>query len=195
DRRNFYGLYGQLILRPIEQLTLLGGMRLNRTIEDRCGGEIEGKGIPETDDCEHRSNTRLAGSVGASFTAWERGESRLVLFGDYRNTYKPAAIDFGPEAEADILAPETTRTWEAGVKAALVDGKVNLQAEWFDTRFNNLVIRENIKGLPALANAGKSRLRGIEVEAHARLAPDLDVSLTYAHHLSKFVDYARLRQD
>ena len=195
DRRNFFGGYAQLILRPMDRLTLLGGIRLNRTVEHSCGGEEEGDEIPAADDCEHRTKTRLAGSIGASFAIWKQGDNQLVLFGDYRNTYKPAAIDFGAEAEADILAPETTRTREAGVKAVLADGKLNLQAEWFDTRFSNLVIRENIEGLPALANAGKARLRGIEVEAHARLVPDLNISLTYAHHMSKFVDYARLRPD
>lgn len=195
DRRKFYGLYGQLIVRPVERLTLLGGLRLNRTVEQRCGGEIEGSGIPEADDCEHRSKTRLAGSAGASFTVLERADNKLVFFGDYRNTYKPGAIDFGPEAEAEILAPETTRTWEAGVKSTLADGNISLEAAWFDTRFNNLVIRENVEGLPSLANAGKSRLRGIAIEAHALPIRDLDLSLTYAHHLARFLDYARLRPD
>ena len=83
--------------------------------------------------------------------------------------------------------------WEAGVKSTLADGKLTLEAEWFPTGFNNLVIRENVGGLPSLANAGKSRLRGIEIEAHARPRADLDISLTYARHLARFVDYARLR--
>jgi iron complex outermembrane receptor protein len=195
DHRTFMGLYAQLLVRPIGALTLLGGLRLNRTVEHRGGGEMDGAGIPDADDCDHRAKTRLAGTAGVDVTVWKQGENRVALFGDYRNTYKPAAIDFGPEAEGDILAPETTRTWEAGVKAALADGKIRLEAEWFNTHLNHLVIRENIDGLPALANAGISELRGIEVEAHARLLPDLDLSLTYAHHLARFIDYARLQPD
>jgi outer membrane receptor protein involved in Fe transport len=195
DRRYFFGLYGQVVARPVDALTLLAGVRLNWTVEHRCGGEMEGEGVPEADDCEDRSKTRMAGSIGGSFRAWGKGQDQLVLFADYRNTYKPAAIDFGPEPEADILEPETTRTWEAGMKAVLADGKLVLQADWFNTRFDNLVIRENIDGLFGLANAGKSRLHGMEAEAHAKLVPDFDASLTYAHHVATFVDYARVRPD
>ena len=45
-----------------------------------------------------------------------------MAFADYRNTYKPAAIDFGPEAEPDILKPETASSWEAGLKADALGG-------------------------------------------------------------------------
>lgn len=195
DRRDFTGLYGQLIVRPVPRLTLLAGGRLNQTVETRCGDSVAGIGVPQPVNCDHLSRTRLSGSVGASFAVFEQGQNGLSLFADYRSTYKPAAIDFGPEAEDQILQPETTTTWEAGFKLALADGKVELDGSWFDTRFNNLVIRENVGGLPALANAGKSRLQGFEVEAHLRPAKDWDVLAAYANHSAKFVDYARLRPD
>ncbi len=195
DHRVFGGLYGQVVARPVPGLTLLGGLRLNRTSERRCGGEAEGDTRPDADDCHRRSKTRLAGSAGASYAVWSRGDDSVALFGDYRDTYKPAAIDFGPEAEGDILAPETTRSWEGGIKTRAAGGRVALEASYFETRFNNLVIRENIGGLPGLASAGKSRLRGFEVELRATPFADFTLSAGYAHHLAQFVDYARLRPD
>jgi iron complex outermembrane receptor protein len=195
DRRSFGGIYGQIVARPVPALTLLGGLRLNRTSERRCGGEAEGSEIPEADECQSRKKTRLAGSVGASFAILRSNRATVTAFADYRNTYKPAAIDFGPEAEPDILAPETASSWEAGFKAASRDGRLHAEISYFDTRFNNLVIRENIDGLPGLANAGKERFRGIEGEVRWVPLKSLTIEASYAHHIARFTDYERLQPD
>jgi outer membrane receptor protein involved in Fe transport len=195
DRRSFAGIYAQAIVRPIPALTLLGGVRLNRTSERRCGGEEEGSVPPDASECETRRKTRLSGSAGLSFALLRSDRNSLTAFADYRNTYKPAAIDFGPEAEPEILAPETAHGWEAGFKADLAGGRFTAELSYFDTDFRNLVIRENVGGLPALANAGRERFRGVEGEF--RWSPTKDLSLfgSYAHHLAKFIDYERLRPD
>ncbi|MES2135508.1 MAG: TonB-dependent receptor [Pseudomonadota bacterium] len=195
DRRSFGGIYGQVIVRPTSALTLLAGLRLNRTAERRCGGEVEGSDTPDPDECQSRHRTRLAGSIGASYALWQSEQDAIVAFADYRNTYKPAAIDFGPEAEPDILRPETARSWEAGVKAQALGGRLHAEASYFDTHFQNLVIRENVDGLPALANAGKERFRGLEAEVQWSVSDALHLGASYAHHLARFTDYARLRPD
>lgn len=195
DRRSFAGVYVQAVARPVERLTLLAGLRLNRTVERRCGGEAIGAARPRADECETRRKTRLTGSVGASLALWRSGEDALVAFADYRNTYKPAAIDFGPEAESEILAPETARGWEAGLRGKAAGGRLTGEASLFDTRFRNLVIRENIRGLPALANAGRERFRGVEAELRWAATAALTVGAGYARHIARFIDYARLRPD
>ena len=194
DRRSFAGLYAQAIVRPIDALTLLAGLRLNHTSERRCGGEAEGASVPPASDCTTLKKTRLAGSLGASFRIWQSGTSSITAFADYRDTYKPAAIDFGPEAEADILKPETAHGWEAGFKAAH-GSRLTAEISLFDTRFANLLIRENVGGLPSLANAGRERFRGIEGEIRWSPMPDLTLFGSAAYHLAKFTDYARLRPD
>ena len=98
-------------------------------------------------------------------------------------------------AESEIFAPETTSSWEAGVKSRLAGGRLALEANYFDTRFDNLVIAENIGGLPGLSNAGRTRLRGFEAELRATPLPDLTLLAAYAHHTARIVDYARLRPD
>ncbi len=60
NRRSFGGLYAQAVVRPMSALTLLAGVRLNRTVEHRCGGEGEGSEVPSPDECQARRNTRLA---------------------------------------------------------------------------------------------------------------------------------------
>src|SRR6185295_3640320 len=100
-----------------------------------------------------------------------------------------------PEAEGDILEPETADSWEAGLKGAFLGGRLTWDAAYFEMDFENLVVAENVGGLPALANAGSERFRGFEAEAEFRPTDAFALIATYAHHEAKFTDYRRLRPD
>ena len=194
DRRSFAGVYAQAIVRPTDTLTLLAGLRVNHTDERRCGNAADGASVPAATDCNTLRKTRLAGSTGASLRVWQSGGASITAFADYRDTYKPAAIDFGPEAEGEILRPETAHGWEAGFKAAQ-GSRLWAEISIFETRFANLVIRENFGGLPALASAGREHFRGIEGEIRWVPIPGLTLFGSAAYHLAKFTDYARLLGD
>jgi iron complex outermembrane receptor protein len=190
DTRNFFGLYGNLewALSPDWNLTL--GARLNRTMEER--GEDEKEAVSAGPEPK-RDVTRPAGAVGLNYTAWRRGHDQLSLFATWKNTFKPAAIDFnlaeqevGPE---QILKPETSNSYEGGLKAELLDRKLRLEAAGFLMDFKNLVIAQTIGGLPSLANAGNSRLQGVELSAVARIQGDWSFRATAALHDAKFRDY------
>ena len=193
DDRDFLGLYGRAILKPIEPVTLVGGVRLNHTTERRAGAESVGLGAFAPVGAERRQKTRVSGSVGADFAVIGGDADGLHLYADYRNTYKPAAIDFGPEAEPDILEPETASSWEAGAKARTADGRFEFDASYFDTRFRNLVIRENVGGLPALENAGRERFRGFDADVAVRPFADALLKASFGRHIARFTDYQRLR--
>lgn len=195
DERVFAGGYANGVLRPLEGLELQGGLRINHTYEGRCAGRIDGGGDAPADTCGSLTRTRLSGSGGASYALLQSGDNGLVGFADYRDTFKPAAIDFGPEAEGMLLRPETAHGWEAGGRAAISHGRFTAQVSYFDTRFRNLVIAANVKGLPALASAGAERFEGVELEGRAALSRDLSVSASYAHHLARFTDYAQVTPD
>jgi iron complex outermembrane recepter protein len=193
DRRTFFGAYGQAIVRPIERLTLLGGARLNRTSERRCGAVANGTILPAPSNCDRLNKTRISGSVGATLDVIKSEKADLALYVSYRNTYKPAAIDFGPEGEEGILKPETSNSIEAGFKSGFFDDRITIEANYFNTKFRNLVIRENVGGLPALANAGKEKFEGVDLDVRILPVKDVNIGLSYAYHLAKFTDFARLR--
>lgn len=198
DRRNFGGVYTQLDWKPAQRWDIVAGLRFNDTHEARDGQVVDKHVAPGTlpdANSDQQSQSRLAGLLGTSYALWESGADRLTVFADYRNTYKPAAIDFGPEAEGSILQPETANSWEAGFKSQLANGRFNWELSYFYMNFSNLVIAENIDGLPGLANAGSERFKGAEIEADYRLTPDFRVRVTYAYHDARFTDYSRLRPD
>ncbi len=192
DTRLFLGLYANVEWEPSPAWRLEAGARLNHTREERgeggaadTGGEAEGR----------RNDTRPSGGVGVTFTAWQHGSDALRFFANAKSTFKPAAIDFnlaeaaGEGEGGGILEPETARSGEAGVKAEILGQALRLEADAFLMDLDNMVISQAVGGLPALANAGQTRFKGVEVSADWRLAGALVARGSYAWHDARFRDY------
>jgi len=195
DTRNFLGLYGNLEWLPLESLRFDLGLRLNHTTEERGEGEAEGQGQEAGGEAEgKRDDTRLSGGVGLTWTAWKAGDDRLVAFTGWKNTFKPAAIDFNL-AESDegegggILKPETSNSYEAGLKTELLHHALRLELAGFVSDLENIVVAQSVNGLPSLANAGQIRLKGLELSVVDRVASSLYLRGSYALHDARFRDY------
>ncbi len=192
DLRDFFGAYTMAEWRPHDRLRIDGGIRLNITREERGGGEGESEPAGEQDAAE--THVRPSASVGATWTAWQRGADAVRVYANYRDTFKPAAFDFGlgeaeGEGEEGLLEPETARSVEGGLKTRWAGGRVGADVSVFNMHFENLVIAQAINGLPALANAGTERFRGVETAASAALVRDLVARATYSFHDARFLDY------
>jgi iron complex outermembrane receptor protein len=198
DKRNFYGVYSQIDWKPAERWDIVAGLRVNQTNETRSAQIIDQHAdpgtLPETSS-DDRNKSRFSGVIGTSYALWMDGKDRLTVFADYRNTYKPAAIDFGPEAEGGILKPETADSWEAGLKGQLADGRFDWELSYFHLNFSNLVIPDNVGGLPSLENAGKERFTGAEIEGDYRFTQDFRLRATYAHHNARYTDRPVTQED
>ena len=193
--RSFGGLYTEIDWQPTDRWAVTAGARLNRTTETRLGVVTPSDGSPAAATGERRVVTRFSGVAGASYRMWSRAVDYVTAFADLRSSYKPAAVDFGPEAEGDILRPETGKSAELGLRGQLHGGLLTWETSLFQMDFQNLVIRENAGGLPGLANAGEERLRGVELEATWSISNTLRLTGTYAYHDAVFTNYARLQPD
>ena len=193
DERNFSGLYAQLEWNPVTRLRFQLGARVNHTRESReaSARELEG-GDPGKEGRDTKTVTRGSGVVGVSWLAWEQTKDAVWIYADARDAFKPAALDFGPDAEADILNPETARSYEVGVKGRQLAGRFDWEVSAFQMDFENLVVAQNVNGLPGLTNGGSDRFKGVELEAEYRFLPALSGRLTYAYHDARFRDSVQL---
>lgn len=190
DERNFFGIYGQVDWAVSERVDVLAGVRVNSTREKRDGEElVNGIEVPGDDS---RNTTRATGHVGASFRAFEEGDNFVNIYADYRNSFKPAAVDFGPESEADILETEDSKAIEVGVKQRWFDGALDLDLSAYRLDFNNLVVPQTVNGRPGLTNAGQLNLDGYEAEAQWHAVDVVSVYGAWAYHKAVFGDYQRL---
>jgi iron complex outermembrane receptor protein len=198
DRREFSGLYGFVAFEPSQRFRIEGGLRLNRTMEEREDPREKATKPAGEADAGDREDTRLSGTVGVQWTAWSRGSDSARLFADYRNAFKPAAFDFGigegdtGGEEEGLLEPETANTYEAGARARLAGGRLGLEASGFWMDFENLVIATTVNGVPGLTNSGKNRFKGIELEMEWRAQGHLFLRGSYSLHDARFIDSIQL---
>jgi outer membrane receptor protein involved in Fe transport len=175
-RRLFLGAYGSAEWRPSRRVTVSGGLRLNATSERRGEGESVSRG-------------RLSGSLGLLVGLWERGADYIRAFATYKSTFKPAAFDFSLAENEGVLDPETSHSYEAGLKIQALEGRLDVEASGFHMDFSNLVTATVVNNLPALINSGKTRFQGFELASDLRLPHALLARATYSFHDGKFVDF------
>jgi iron complex outermembrane recepter protein len=186
DKRIFGGQYAQFDWKPDNRWDVLGGLRLNEAYEQKSSSDFTLP--PPTLLAESVSKTMIRPSetIGASYKIWAEGKDELVAYADFRNAFKPSAIDFGPDYTPDLLSPETAQSYEAGLKGAIADGRFTYQAELFLMNFNNLVVATSTG---ALANAAAEKLKGVEIETRYQVAPDLALVANGSYHDAYFSQY------
>ena len=197
DRRQFLGGYSMLEWRPTSRLRIDGGLRLNVTSEVREGGD-EPEGGDEGEE-PGDTHVRPSGSAGVIYTAWSRDANSVRLYVNYRDTFKPAAFDFGlgeaeeggggEDPDAELLDPETARSIEGGMKSLWLDGHLEADVSAFHMNFKNLVIAQSVNGLPALANAGTEVFEGIEGAVAMSFQHHVSARATYSLHDATFDQY------
>jgi len=194
DKRNFTGLYADLEYALTDAWRLEAGIRFNHTRESTRGLETDLTGDePEIADggSDQLSENRWAGALGTSYRVWQDGRDYVTLYASYRNTFKPAVVDFGPEAEFEILKPEDAESGEVGVKGRHLDGHFEWDLSVFRMNFHNLVVSQDVDGLPGLTNAGNERFKGAEAEARWNFADGFSLVGTYAYHDARFGNYVQ----
>jgi iron complex outermembrane receptor protein len=192
DQRDLTGLYvfAQWQLTP--RWAVEGGLRVTRARETRQTATLDfASGDLAVPPPDAKVTTRLSGSLGATWMAWQAGEDRVNAFAGLRSTFKPGAMDFGLDSAPTILKPETATSYDLGLKADLMNRRLSLEVSAFLMDFRNLVVPQSVDGVPSLTNAGTERFRGVEVSAAYRFQGDLTARLAYSYHDTRFRDYVK----
>jgi iron complex outermembrane receptor protein len=217
DTRSFSGLYAQAEWTPTPRWRLQVGARLNHTHESLVATSVNllpaavpaaasatpagllvahPKDVSVGPGSATRTVTRGSGAAGLSYLAWEGTDGAIWAYGDYRNTFKPAALDFGPDVNGVILKPETSQSFEVGFKGRHLGGRFDWEVSLFQMDFRNLVVGQvDAFGNPELVNAGKDRFKGVEVEADYLLAGSVRLAGVYSYHDARYTDYLALSND
>ncbi|HTD27788.1 MAG TPA: TonB-dependent receptor, partial [Xanthomonadaceae bacterium] len=185
DRRDFLGQYAQIDWKPNNQWDVLAGLRLNETDENKFSSDLVAPN-PLASESARRDDVKPTETLGASYRFWQSGPDEAVVYADYRNAFKPSALDFGPDYQPAVLLPETAQSYEAGLKGAAIEGRLTWQAEAFLLNFKNLVVPTNTG---FLVNAGGQQMKGAEFEARLQVTPDLALAGNLAFHDAHFTQY------
>lgn len=158
--------YGQLRITPLDGLTANAGVRFDD--HSSFGGETTFAG-----DIVYSPNdgdTMIRASYGEGFIV----PSLFQLFSDFGN---------------DLLQPENSKNWDAGITQLLVDGKLELSATIFRRDSENLI---NFIGCPVQTgicanrpfgtynNVGQARAQGLELGISLRPIEALTIASSYS---------------
>ena len=190
DLRDFFGPYAEVEWSPVERVRIDMGLRLNVTRESRHDADA-GAGSSAQ---QVRTEVRPGASAGIVVTAFQRSMDSVRFFVNYRDTFKPAAIDFGIGESLGgdlILQPETSRSVEGGIKGRFFDRRMDVEASGFLMDFSNLVTSVTLGGLPALINAGQRRFQGFETGTALFLRHDVIARANYSFHDARFTDFVQ----
>jgi iron complex outermembrane receptor protein len=186
DRRWFSGAYAQFDWKPDGRWDVNGGIRVNNTYEHKDSSDLVFPPPQLAAESVSKTTIRPTETLGVSYRAWAAGRDEFVIYADYRNAFKPSAIDFGPDYRPDLLSPETAQSYEAGVKGAAGNGRVTYQGEIFWLDFNNLVVATSSG---ALANSAGDRLKGVEAELRYQVTTDLLLAASASYHDARFTQH------
>ena len=186
DKRVFAGQYAQLDWKPDERWDVLGGLRLNEAYERKYTSDYTLPPPVLVDERVSKTMIRPSETIGVSYRLWAAGRDETIVYADFRNAFKPAAIDFGPDYQPALLSPETAQSYEAGLKGAIAGSRFTYQAELFLMNFNNLVVPTSSG---ALANAAAEKLKGVEIESRYQVTPDLALAANASYHDACFTQY------
>jgi iron complex outermembrane receptor protein len=190
DKRLFAGQYLQLDWKPDARWDVTAGVRLNETNESKSTSDLTLPPFTPAEEYDAQNDSRdlvrPTETIGVSYRLWAEGADQAVVYADWRNAFKPAALDFGPDYQPAVLLPETAKMYEAGIRGGAAQGRLTFQAELFRVDFSNLVVPTE-SGF--LTNAASSQLQGGEIEARFALTDDLVLTANYAYHDAHFTEY------
>ncbi|WP_041538259.1 TonB-dependent receptor [Caulobacter segnis] len=107
---------------------------------------------------------------------------------------KSGAANLGAKlGDSIIIAPEKSTDYELGIKTTLAGGRATLNANLYNNTIDGyqatLSDPTSTNGRSYLANVGKVRLRGVEVEGAAQLSDHLNLSFSTAWGEAIYVSY------
>jgi iron complex outermembrane receptor protein len=168
-------------------------------------------GQPNTDlgkDALRRTDKKFTPKVGFGwkfapehnlYTTWSKG-----FKGGMFDPRMDLAATGGPNSAVSLtkrrgVAPEEVSSVELGLKSSINGGRLQTNAAVFYTDYKNVQIPGSIPTFAAdgsvngfagsLTNAGKAKIKGLELEAIAYLTNSLNVSAMYSHIDAKYKEW------
>jgi iron complex outermembrane receptor protein len=188
-------VFGQANYELTDKLTLTGGVRY--THDKRHGiSDTSNVGTPyaATSLPFHYDVTTKGGNWSYLTSATYKLTDHANVYASYSTGYKAAGLNLNAAVTAGsplVVQPEKVKDGELGVKGALLDGRLRLDANLFWTELTGL--QANIappNGAKAyLANVGDVRARGVEFEGDWQITEHFGVSANGSYNDAHYTAY------
>ena len=190
-RLRSYGAYFQYQIAPLPRVRLTAAGRYDRL--DLRNKETFRAGQPVSE----ATFDAFSPKISALYTLIDAvetetlGQVNLNLYVAYSEAFKPPRSPSGlqPPGEDDNLEPEDLTNYEVGVKSSFADGRVSLQATYFQMERDGIVVSTQEGPFFRDSNAGKQDFEGVEVAMAWAPRPSLNFHSNLALYKNRFGDF------
>ncbi len=192
-------LFGEGTMHFSKELRALAGVRYTQDDLSYYHGRVASAagvpGVGATRAPVEGSTTEKAWS-GRLGPQWDVAPDTM-LYATASRGYKGPAYNvfFNMSATQDnVLAPETSNSFEIGVKTELLDKRLRVNLAAFQTEYDGYQanVPDLVNGVivTRLVNAGKVSTKGVELDVTARPIPDLTVNFGVANIIARVKSFS-----
>jgi|GEM_PF-3406811 len=178
-----YAIYGDLIYRPTEKLTITLGARYT---EEEKDAKVNNDGIVvfpaqataaplEADEDWDSFDPRLAFDYALN--------EETLLYISYAKGFKSGGFNRQPNGSGTTISsvdPEENDAYEVGFKADLLDSRARVNAAYFFYDYTDFQSEVQQAGVLNIFNVGNLETQGVEIDATLLVSENLDLRLAYA---------------
>lgn len=168
-----YGVYSQLRVKPVSDLTLVAGARLSWRKLSSLNHITAARG----------SGPNISGRFTPYLAAIYDVTPNVSLYASQAEVFQPQTATTVAGA---LLPPVTGRQYETGVKGDFFGGRLNASAAAFQTTRTNEALPDPVN--PGFSVAGgKRRVEGFEAEVSGQIAAGWSIAAGYAFNETKIL--------
>jgi iron complex outermembrane receptor protein len=194
--RDSKAVFGQIEYELIDRLKLTFGARKSwdKTTHD-YSLSMPGLTVPPL---AYSQSAKFSNASFEGGTHYEIDESKMVYF-RFSEGYRGGGFIGLPTSVATAVSynPETSTSYEAGVKTQWLDGALLFNVTLFDVRFKNLQRSVEIQGpgntfVQVTRNAASATTKGVEIESVIRPSRNFTVRANFGYLDAKYNKYLSL---
>lgn len=167
-----FGAYLATRLRPTDRFSLILGSRWSDWKFTRKGS------FPS----ERKENGVITPYVGVLYDI----NDNLTAYASYTEIFNPQS---SKDRSGNILDPEEGKNYEIGLKAELLDKRLNISTAFFQVRKENLAVLDGNyvtpEGTPAYRAEDHTKGRGWEIEVAGEITPGWNIQAGYSRTMTR----------
>ena len=201
-----FAAFGQLEAEVVNGLTLIaGGRYTNDRVQQRidyflapgiCGRAFLAGGpcISVTLPTSTPTAVVKADKFTYKFTAKYDVTPDINVYATYATGYKGPMISNPGNQPQLLVRPETSVSYEIGLKGVFFDRKVSFNIDLFKVDYDNFQAQQRVGVSPVFfyttTNAGGLQTKGVEGDVSWRVTPELTLSANASYIPSKFTEFS-----
>ena len=204
-----YGIFGNLTYKITEDLSLTGGLRKsieNRRLAGLTAYYLVGTENPDISIGNVNSDALIPGAdnilnydVGVKAKPWTwdatvnyNPRKNLLIYARVAKGFRSGGFNLAQYLEPlgpSAFGPETIQSYEGGIKADLFDGILRVNASVYYYDYSNQQVTFSIGPVFATDNAGKSTIKGGELEVTLKPTQGLELRGNVGYSDGKYDRY------